>query len=48
MHVATTTVKKMLDYVLHTPEDKLRSAGCVAQRIELIDKNLEVMKGLGI
>jgi 4-O-beta-D-mannosyl-D-glucose phosphorylase len=46
MHVATTTVEKMLDYVLHTPEDGLRSARCVAQRIELINKNLKVMKSL--
>jgi 4-O-beta-D-mannosyl-D-glucose phosphorylase len=46
MHVATTTVEKMLDYVLHTPEDGLRSARCVAQRIEFINKNLKVMKSL--
>ena len=48
MHVATTTVEKMLDYVVHTPEDGLRSASCVAQRIDLINKNLEVMKRLSI
>jgi 4-O-beta-D-mannosyl-D-glucose phosphorylase len=47
-HVATTTVEKMLDYVIHTPQDPLRSADCVAQRIELINKNLKVMKELGI
>ncbi len=40
MHVATTTVERMLDYVLNTPEDGLRSAACVAQRLELIEKNL--------
>ncbi|MFH1194814.1 MAG: glycosidase [bacterium] len=44
MHVATTTVKKLLDYVLNTPEDKLRSAESVKQRIELIEKNLKLMK----
>jgi 4-O-beta-D-mannosyl-D-glucose phosphorylase len=48
MHVATTTVEKMLDYVIHTPEDCLRSAGCAAQRMDLINKNLKVMKGISI
>jgi 4-O-beta-D-mannosyl-D-glucose phosphorylase len=48
MHVATTTVEKMLDYVMHTPEDGLRSAGCVAQRMNLINKNIEVMKAIGL
>jgi 4-O-beta-D-mannosyl-D-glucose phosphorylase len=43
MHVATTTVEKMLDYVLYTPQDGLRSAECVTQRIELINKNLKVL-----
>ncbi len=42
MHVATTTVDKMLDYVMYTPEDGIRSAACVAQRIDLIRKNLEL------
>jgi len=40
-HVATTTVERLLDYVLNTPEDALSSAACVAQRIELIDRNLK-------
>lgn len=40
-HVATTTVDRLLDYVLHTPEDPLRSYKCVQQRIELINKNLQ-------
>ena len=43
VHVATTTVDKMLDYVLNTPEDPLRSFACVEQRKELIKKNLEYM-----
>jgi 4-O-beta-D-mannosyl-D-glucose phosphorylase len=42
-HVATTTVETLLDYVLNTPQDPLFSHQCVAQRIELIDKNFEVM-----
>ncbi len=37
--VATTTVECLLDYVLNTPPDPLRSALCVQQRIALIDKN---------
>jgi 4-O-beta-D-mannosyl-D-glucose phosphorylase len=41
-HVATSTVDRLLDYVLHTPEDGLRSAVCVQQRIELIRRNLEL------
>ena len=43
VHVATTTVDKMLDYVLNTPEDPLRTFACVEQRKELIKKNLEYM-----
>jgi 4-O-beta-D-mannosyl-D-glucose phosphorylase len=42
-HVATTTVDRLLDYVLHTPEDPLRSAACVKQRIELVDRNLRLL-----
>ncbi|MDE6713639.1 MAG: glycosidase, partial [Lachnospiraceae bacterium] len=30
LHVATTTVDRLLDYVFHTPEDPLRSVECVA------------------
>jgi len=40
-YVATTTVERLLDYVLNTPPDPLRSALCVRQRIALIDKNLQ-------
>jgi 4-O-beta-D-mannosyl-D-glucose phosphorylase len=42
-YVATSTVDRLLDYVLKTPEDPLRSAACVAQRIELIDRNLKFL-----
>jgi 4-O-beta-D-mannosyl-D-glucose phosphorylase len=48
MHVATTTVEKMLDYIVNTPKDPLRSAACVTQRIDLINRNLKVMKKLSI
>ncbi|HUL76019.1 MAG TPA: glycosidase [Vicinamibacteria bacterium] len=42
-HVATTTVDRLLDYVLHTPEDPLRSAACVEQRMALIRRNLKFL-----
>jgi hypothetical protein len=38
----------MLDYALNTPEDLLRSAACVAQRVELIERNLEAADRLGL
>lgn len=44
MHVATTTIDKLMDYVFETPSDPLRSVECVAQRCSLIDKNLEYLK----
>lgn len=44
LHVATTTLDKLKDYVFNTPEDQLRSVDCVKQRCELIRKNLEFMK----
>jgi 4-O-beta-D-mannosyl-D-glucose phosphorylase len=44
-HVATTTVERLLDYCLNTPSDPRFTADCVAQRIELIDRNLKLMRG---
>ena len=44
MHVATTTIDKMEDYLFHTPKDPLRSPDCVRQRCELIDKNMELLR----
>ncbi len=44
MHVATTTIDRLIDYVFNTPKDPLRSVECVAQRCDLISKNLEFMK----
>lgn len=38
IHVAVTTIDKLIDYVFNTPKDPLRSAECVAQRYELIQK----------
>ncbi|GJM31274.1 MAG: 4-O-beta-D-mannosyl-D-glucose phosphorylase [Saprospiraceae bacterium] len=48
MHVATTTIAKLLDYVLNTPEDAGRTFACVQQRNKLIQQNLEIMDKLGI
>ena len=43
MHVATTTIDKLIDYVFQTPSDPLRSVDCVKQRIALIRKNKEFL-----
>ena len=43
MHVATTTVEKLEEYLFNTPTDPLRSVDCVKQRCELIDKNLKLL-----
>lgn len=42
VHVATTTVAQLLDYVLNTPQDPLRSYACVQQRLTLIERNLQL------
>ena len=39
LHVASTDLNRILDYAVNTPMDPLRSALCVEQRINLIDKN---------
>jgi len=44
LHVAATSIEKLTDYVFHTPQDPGRSADCVAQRCEMIRKNLEILK----
>lgn len=44
VHVATSTVEQLVDYVKHTPEDGLRSAASVAARMALIQKNMEYLK----
>lgn len=44
MHVATTTLEKLMDYTFNTPEDPHRSVDCVKQRCELIGRNLELLK----
>ncbi len=48
LHVATSTVSKLLDYLLNTPADPLRSHACVEQRYALIEKNLASLKALKV
>ncbi len=43
VHVAKTTVNKMVDHALNTPEDGMRSAVCLGRRVDLIRKNLMLM-----
>lgn len=44
MHVAQSSIDRLLDYVTNTPPDPLRSAACVDQRRALIDRNLELLR----
>ncbi len=44
MHVATSTIDQLLDYVVNTPPDGLRSAKSVESRNQLIHKNLELIQ----
>lgn len=44
LHVAATTVDKLLDYTFNTPKDPLRSVACVQQRCDFINRNLEILK----
>ena len=46
LHVASTTVDRMLDFAFHTPADPLRSRDCVAQRCALIDRNRAFLASL--
>ncbi len=43
LHVATSTVARLLDYVEHTPPDGLRSYESAGQRIGLIRRNMEYL-----
>lgn len=46
LHVATSTVEQLLDYVMNTPEDGLRSASSVQTLNRLIEANLNIDKTL--
>jgi len=43
MHVATSTIEQLLDYVLNTPEDGFRSATSVETLTKLIESNQAVL-----
>jgi 4-O-beta-D-mannosyl-D-glucose phosphorylase len=43
IHVATTSVERLLDYVTHTPPDPQHSHASVAQRASLIERNLKLL-----
>ena len=43
MHVATSTIERITDYCLHTPEDKLRSTTSVENIYDIIEANKLVM-----
>jgi 4-O-beta-D-mannosyl-D-glucose phosphorylase len=44
LHVATTTIDQLLDYVVKTPEDGLHTAASVETLQQLIDRNKVFMK----
>lgn len=43
LHVATTDLERLMDYVFNTPADPGRSVECVAQRCDLISQNLKLL-----
>lgn len=47
MHVATSTLEKLLDYCTHTPSDGFRSATSVETVKELINSNLSLISKTG-
>jgi len=42
--VAVSTIDKLVDYCMNTPEDRLRSAASVQAINMLIDKNIDFAK----
>ena len=43
MHVATSTIERLIDYCRHTPEDRLRSTTSVKSIYDIIEANKLVM-----
>ena len=48
MHVATTTIDKLIDYVINTPQDGLNSAAAVQTIYNIIDKNISYCTNMDI
>ena len=44
MHVATSTIERLVDYCLHTPQDGFSSSASVEVLKNLIERNLRLMK----
>ena len=44
MHVAVSTVERLVDYCLHTPQDGFRSSASVETLKRMVSKNLEHLK----
>ncbi|MEL7118591.1 MAG: glycosidase [Bacteroidota bacterium] len=44
MHVATSTLERLVDYAINTPKDGLRSALSVKVRNQMIENNLKLMQ----
>jgi 4-O-beta-D-mannosyl-D-glucose phosphorylase len=44
MHVATTSVNRLVDYVMHTPVDSYFTGGSVKTRTELIRNNMNLLR----
>jgi 4-O-beta-D-mannosyl-D-glucose phosphorylase len=44
MHVATSTIDQLLDYVMNTAPDGLRSATSVETIYNIVDKNNQYVK----
>ena len=44
LHVATTDLKRLQDYVFNTPSDPGRSADCAKQRAAFIRRNLDYLR----
>ena len=47
MHVATSRLEHLVDYVMNTPEDPGRTSLCVQQRTDMIQQNLDWLKNSG-
>jgi 4-O-beta-D-mannosyl-D-glucose phosphorylase len=45
LHVASTSIQKLLDYVMNTPPDGFTSAASVNTLSKIIDSNMQHMSG---